>query len=123
MEISVQQMSTIVLGVDPGALRFGWSYVSLQDGYELLDSGIKGLTTTKAERQVEYRARLLSFWVEEFTKMLNTVPAPDKVVSEILPTISKRPGDMSQRVLGASVVSVCQVIAFQQGIPWVELAA
>lgn len=110
------------MAIDPGALRLGYSMISRLDtsSYVLHESGVIGLTRNDKEAYAAYRHRLIDFWMEKFPDLIKDV---DLIVSEQVPAVGG--GNFiaaTQSELVKAVVTTCQVIAKQQGVPWREIA-
>lgn len=118
---------TRILSIDPGAKRFGWAVVdfdidenvSYQPSY--VSSGVMGVDRGDDETYVLFKNRLVSFFVKEFTTLLEEYE-PDLVVFEWLPLVNVG-GNLGQRVLAFAAATTAQVLLVQKNIEYKEIAA
>ena len=113
----------IVLGMDPGAIRCGWACLEKEgEDLSVKDSGTLGLERQPQEKYQAYKLRLIQFWLKEGRLLLNHKPT--RLVTEIVPAVGG--GNFvvaTQSQLAAVVVTVVQVLAYQQNIPVVQVSA
>lgn len=108
-----------ILGVDPGAMNFGWASISLEANE--ISLGLCGLIQTPRSEYPGYNDYLdacVAQISEQFPVILSLVQ-PDLIYSEFVPP--GRLGSRSELVTAAS--SVAKTIAFQWGVEWHGIAA
>jgi Holliday junction resolvasome RuvABC endonuclease subunit len=108
-----------VLGIDPGHTRLGLGLVKIVDGE--IQFVAHGLIGHPRDEGVKFNVHLndgIHQATVEFPKALHLLK-PNTISAEIVP--AGRLGSNSE--LTVAIITVCKVIAFQFGIPWLEYGA
>lgn len=109
----------IVLGIDPGMARFGWSSVT-KDGNKI-ELGLTGLIAhprDDASAFNDYLNEGIAQISEQFPVLLSIVQ-PNLIVSETVP--AGKLGSRSELVVAA--ITTAKTIAFQWGVEWKDIGA
>lgn len=113
---------TIVMGIDPGATRAGWSVLSQRKGGNPthVASGVVHFPRLPKQKFQEYRMALTEYWVLKSFDLMDEYE-PDVLVSETVP--SRGPEIMDQLYLANVQVTVLHAIAISYGVKVVQVSA
>lgn len=105
----------VILGIDPGMIRLGYGAVDT-DPLTLLKFGM--IHTPRTDQTFNtFLNEGIEHITNEFPRVL-MFTEPDIIFAETVPP--GRLGSNSELVISA--ITVCKVIAFQFGIPWINIA-
>jgi Holliday junction resolvasome RuvABC endonuclease subunit len=107
----------IFLGIDPGMIRLGYGSVEKKKALELNKFGM--IHTPRSDQKFyPFLNEGIEHITNEFPRVL-MLTQPDVIYAETVPT--GKLGSNSELVIAS--ITVCKTIAFQWGIPFVDLAA
>jgi Holliday junction resolvasome RuvABC endonuclease subunit len=116
-------MSKVVLAVDPGALRLGYSIIERDHlGFRLVISGTLGLARKDNEKFQVYKKRLLEYWWHTSPLLLKHSQV-DEVVFEQVPAVGGGNFVGPQSELVKMVVTILQLRCIDYGLSFREITA
>lgn len=106
----------VILGLDPGMTRLGYGAVERKDSLILNKFGM--IHTPRTDQKFnQFLNEGIEHITSEFPRVL-MFTEPDIIYAELVPP--GRLGSNSELVVAA--ITCCKVVAFQFGIPWIDIA-